>query len=377
MPVCLNRDPSGHELRKRTNGILGKTPAEFRETEAHCLDIGLVNNMPDKALGATERQFLTLLEDAAGGVVARLWLYALPDIPREDSGRRHLTTFYSGIEDLWNSHLDGLIVTGTEPRAANLADEPYWGSLVRVIEWADRGAASSVFSCLGAHAAVLHLDGIARRRLTAKQFGLFECGPVSGHPLTAGLPRRFRMPHSRWNDVPEDELAACGYRVLTRAEGAGVDAFARQRRSLSLFFQGHPEYEAHTLLLEYRRDVARFLRGERETHPDLPHRYFDPAAARALAAFRERALGDRRDELMADFPAASVETRLANTWRPAAARIYHNWLAYLREQKQQRLNGRPRRGLPLNGNGAVGANGPAPADRPRASDPQHSLDRIA
>jgi homoserine O-succinyltransferase len=52
------------------------------------------------------------------------------------------------------------------------------------------------------------------------------------------------MPHSRWNEIPEEALLACGYRVLTRSEDAGVDAFVKQRNSLFVFFQGHPEYDA-------------------------------------------------------------------------------------------------------------------------------------
>src|SRR2546429_394051 len=83
--------------------------------------------------------------------------------------------------------------------AADLRAEPYWGSLTRVLEWAAGHTQSTVWSCLGAHAAVLHLDGIGRRALGDKRFGVFECARVTEHRLTAGLPARVRMPHSRWN----------------------------------------------------------------------------------------------------------------------------------------------------------------------------------
>src|SRR2546422_9778102 len=97
------------------------------------------------------------------------------------------------------------------------------------------------------------------------------------------------MPHSRWNDIPEDALASCGYRVLTRSEDAWVDSFVKQRNSLFVFFQGHPEYDAVTLLLEYRRDIGRFLRRERESYPIMPYGYFDPETVEALTALRQRA----------------------------------------------------------------------------------------
>src|SRR2546425_962795 len=132
MAICLERDPSGHN--PFADCLRGKAPIEFRESDPNCIDIGLINNMPDAALEATERQFLALLDAAADGIVVRLTPYALADVPRTDVGRRHVSSFYSEIGDLWDSHLDGLIVTGTEPRASNLKDEPYWRSLTRVLD---------------------------------------------------------------------------------------------------------------------------------------------------------------------------------------------------------------------------------------------------
>ena len=62
--------------------------------------------------------------------------------------------------------MDALIITGAEPRAEAICDEePYWPALTRLIDWAEIGTISTLFSCLAAHAAVLHLDGIKRRPL--------------------------------------------------------------------------------------------------------------------------------------------------------------------------------------------------------------------
>ena len=306
----------------------------FRDSEPTSVDIGLINNMPDAALDATVRQFRALLAAAAGDMVVRLTLYTLPEVPRTDFGRRQVSG-YAPLEDLWDSHLDGLIVTGSEPHAADLKDEPYWNSLTRVLEWAERRTHSTILSCLAAHAGILHLDGIVRRPLGDKRFGVFQCVRVGDHPLTAAAPPRLEMPHSRWNEIPEEALLACGYRVLTRSEDAGVDAFVKQRQSLFVFFQGHPEYDAVTLLLEYRRDIGRFLRGERDTYPPMPHGYFDPETIEALSALQERALVDRREELLAGFPTAMAVGKVTNTWRSTAENLYRNWLAYIRTQKEQ------------------------------------------
>ena len=262
MPICLDGQASGYNLTAKARGQRDKAPLEFRESEAKCIDIGLINNMPSGALEATERQFRAQLDAAADGILVRLTFYALPHVPRTVLGQRHVSKFYSDIRELWDSHLDGLIVTGTEPRSLDLRDEPYWGELTGLMEWAERHTHSAVWSCLAAHAAVLHADGIRRRRLSDKRCGVFECERVCDHPLTASVPAKWQMPHSRWNELPEDALMTSGYRVLTRSEDAGVDTFIKQRKTLSIFFQGHPEYEADTLLREYRRDIGRFLRGE-------------------------------------------------------------------------------------------------------------------
>ena len=300
------------------------------------IDIGLVNNMPDAALDATERQFRALLSASAGDRDIRLTLYSLPEVPRTDFGRRQVSR-YASLDDLWDRRHDGLIVTGTEPQADALTDEPYWGSLTRLLEWADRSTHSTILSCLAAHAGILHIDGIARRPLGEKRFGVFECVRVCDHPLTGAAPGPQPMPHSRWNDIPEEALLACGYQILTRSDEAGVDSFVKQRRSLFVFFQGHPEYDAVTLLLEYRRDVARYLRGERDQYPPMPRGYFDEETARRLAALRERALTDRREVVLSDFPTADAAMSVTNNWRTGGEQFYRNWLGYLAAAKMGQL----------------------------------------
>ena len=334
--ITRNAQSTGVGTLGRAQRLHRAGVTRFRESTPTCIDIGLVNNMPDAALNATERQFLALLRAAAGDIAVHLTLYTLPEVPRTEFGREQVSR-YSDFRDLWNSHHDGLIVTGTEPRAADLKDEPYWNSLTNVLEWAESHTYSTILSCLAAHAGILHLDGIARRPLGDKRFGVFECVRVSDHPLTAAAPSRLQMPQSRWNEIPEEALLACGYRVLTRSADAGVDAFVKQRKSLFVFFQGHPEYEATTLLLEYRRDIGRFLRRERDTYPPMPHGYFDEETVEVLTALRERALLDRREELLAEFPTAMAAGKVTNTWRSTAESLYRNWLQYICAEKKHSL----------------------------------------
>lgn len=275
------------------------------------LNIGLVNNMPDAALEATERQFLTLLNEAADNdITVRLNLYSLPGVPRKEAGRQHVSS-YREISDLWGQSLDGIIVTGAEPRTKSLEDEPFWGDMTQLLDWAEQNTASAVWSCLAAHAGVLHLDGIQRCRRSEKRFGVFDCMEMDKHFLTAGGLGRRQVPHSRWNDLREEDLRAAGYHILTLIEGGGVDAFVKQGKSLFVFLQGHPEYDTDTLLREYRRDVRRFLTGESEILPSLPNGYADCLEA------------------------------VENTWHSTAVRLYRNWLSYLAEQKGHALQPLP------------------------------------
>lgn len=302
---------------------------------ADCIRIAFLNNMPDAALEDTEIQFFELLDAASGEIPVRLKLHSLSGVPRGERGEQHLDNFYFGTDDLLNSRFDAVIMTGTEPRQRDLRSEPYWSSLTCVLDWAENNTVSTILSCLAAHAGVLHSDGINRHPLSDKQFGVFDFARAGNHQLTAGYGEQVRFPHSRWNEVQAEALNACGYSVLTQSAEGGVDSFVKnKKRSLFLHFQGHPEYGAQTLLKEYRRDIKRFLRVERETYPSMPKGYFDGTAAKLLSDFRDAVLSDRREVLMEGFPEAAVVGGLKSAWRSSAISIYGNWLQYVTSMKE-------------------------------------------
>lgn len=303
------------------------------------LEIGLVNNMPDTALEATERQFIALLDEAAPDLILRLHLYTLPEMKRSERAAEHIGQRYRMVDALWHSTLDALIVTGTEPRAADLREEPYWRRLTEIIDWARAHTASTIFSCLAAHAAVLHLDGIARRPMAKKLFGVFAEEAVGSHPLTAGL-SHFSTPHSRWNELREPHLVASGYNVLSRSPEAGVGLFAKEDESLLLFIQGHPEYDPETLLREYRRDIGRFLRGERDSFPERPQHYFSARATGQIKNYQARAESVREKEYLAEFPIFELRRAVRHSWHPGAVALYRNWLRLLDRGKPQRVAAR-------------------------------------
>jgi homoserine O-succinyltransferase/O-acetyltransferase len=301
-------------------------PAAEPIASTQCIEIAIVNNMPDATLAATERQFKALIDHAAGGRQVRVRFFALPGIVRGESATRHVSESYGDLDDLTRGRVDGLIITGCEPKAASLADEPYWNGLTRLIDWAADHTRSTIFSCLAAHAAVLHLDGIRRTPIGRKYSGIFECAVVADDPLTQGLGPALPIPHSRLNDLDAEQLAAHGYRALTVSPKVGVDIFVKRYASLFVFLQGHPEYDSESLLREYRRDVTRFLRGERPDFPAFPENYFDDALEGRLQSFAERVTDGRSRQPHRELTSLLDGVTPARTWRAAATGLYRNWM---------------------------------------------------
>ncbi|OAF15280.1 homoserine O-succinyltransferase MetA [Bradyrhizobium neotropicale] len=319
-------------LIERDQGVPSPALVPAQEDFAHErggaeLTIGLINNMPDPALKATERQFMKLLQAAAGPRRIRFHCFSLPSVKRSPEAKWHVESEYSDLSDLKRQRFDGLIVTGAEPVAPELDQEPYWRDLTELIDWAKVNTRSAIWSCLAAHAAVLHLDRIARRRLPAKCHGIFNCEAIASDPLTRAAPAPLKVSHSRLNEVAESDLTQAGYQVLTRSAQAGVDIFVRQYASRFVFFQGHPEYDALSLQREYLRDIGRYLARERENYPAVPVSYFDAATEEKLARFEKKARQQCHPALASELPALTLRTDIAAG--SAAAALFRNWLSYL------------------------------------------------
>jgi homoserine O-succinyltransferase/O-acetyltransferase len=311
------------------------------------LRCAFVNNMPDAALVSNEQQFVGLLEAGAGGRLLEVRRYGLSGIPRGPRTADYLRTEYLPLDQLWEGEPDALIVTGSEPLADSLADEPYWDEFVRLLEVAASRPTSVLLSCLSAHAALLALDGIDRSMLPAKCSGVFahdlsaagrpdgSAGPA-GPGLTDGMEAPALMPHSRHNDVPTDAVAAAGWQVLMSSPVGWGAITARRSEADLLLVQGHPEYAPATLLREYRRDVGRYQRGERSVAPGLPSGCVAPGDGEAIEAFHRRVLAagpggadtaglNVNLNVSFDFDAAGA--RATAPWRGMAETLYTNWIA--------------------------------------------------
>jgi homoserine O-succinyltransferase len=286
--------------------------------------------MPDGALKATERQFMRLLRRAAGDVRIDFHCFSLPSVRRSQSEKGRLEGQYTDIAEIERLQIDGLIVTGAEPNAATLPQETFWRELTDIVDWARNNTRSTIWSCLAAHAAMLHLDGIERQRIETKCSGIYDCVGVSPHWLTEGLPSPFKVAHSRLNEVRADDLTANGYQLLSRSLRGGVDSFAKDFGSQFIFFQGHPEYEELSLEREYLRDISRFLSCERDSYPGIPAGYFDAETEQKLAAFAVRAQAERRPALSTELPDRTLREDIATG--AAATVMFRNWIGFLFER---------------------------------------------
>jgi homoserine O-succinyltransferase len=298
--------------------------------------IALVNNMPDAALEATEGQFGSLLAAAAGELPVRLRHAWLPGVPRGPQALERINRRYFSVERLLADPPDGLIVTGMEPLAASLEEEPYWEPMVRLLEWAQTHLASSVWSCLAAHAAALALHGVRRQRLAEKCFGVFEHEVRANHELLRGVGPVLPTPHSRWNELPVEKLRSAGFEILSLSNRTGADLFVCPGRGLLVCFQGHPEYDQLALLKEHRRDVGRYLRTETTAWPTMPQGYFAAPGVAALAKYRARVEKARDPALLSGFPMAELAAGIHAHWRPAGIAIYRNWLTHLAAHRSRR-----------------------------------------
>jgi len=298
------------------------------------LSIGVFNNMPDAALRATERQFVTLLHAAAIGCDIRIHLSTLPSIRRSEAARARIDARYTPVEDLKRLHLDALVVTGSTPYEEELSEEPFWPEFRDLVDWAASRTVSTLWSCMAAHAAVLHLDGVPRRRLAKKLSGVFALDvPKSSWPLTGGA-AGYVCPHSRYNDVREDDLLRAGYTMLGRSDEVGADMFAKQMGSRFVFLQGHPEYDGDTLMREYRRDLMQFVAGERNSAPEAPVNLFGPGGFDAANLSRLAAAG-ATDQLIAKLDAMEAAVPVIGRWSSHATQLFRAWIRMILELKLQ------------------------------------------
>ncbi|MCR9161647.1 MAG: homoserine O-succinyltransferase [Nannocystaceae bacterium] len=336
--------PSFAVLRDEGDEILSDGEARQRSTPA--LHIGFLNMMPDAAFVVTERQFMHLVGSSKHDAQFYVHPFSVPGLDRGVATQRYIDTHYVPFDDLTLAGLDALIITGANVANPSLELEAFWEPLQRTIDWATQNVASVLCSCLATHAIVKSLYGIDRTPLPRKCWGVFGHRRVAAHPLLRGVADRFDVPQSRHNQISRAQLEARGLKVLVESEEAGVHVAVSPDERF-VFFQGHPEYDANSLLKEYKREVHRHIDGTRPDYPPHPQRYFSPEAARLADAYAN----DVREALARGaappaFPEAELEAQLGNTWRDTAKIMFDNWLGLVLEATSATTHANTRKDTP-------------------------------
>lgn len=293
--------------------------------------VGFLNLMPDAALRATDRQFIRLLSAGADELDVRVKPFTVAAEHRGEEARRHIAEHYTTFAEVAGRGVDALIVTGANPAQHDLEREAFWGGLGEVLDWATASTNSILCSCLATHAVLQKYRGTVRTRLPRKRWGVYSHRVLKEHSLLEGLDDPVEAPHSHWYDVTRPEFESIGLTVILESEEAGVH-MAVDDDDFYVFFQGHPEYDLVSLLKEYRRELARFWRGEIDEYPPVPEHYFGDDVVATLEEYRpvlEEARASRREPPRLD--ESALVPKESHTWSEQGQVIYRNWLRRLAE----------------------------------------------
>lgn len=329
------------------------------------LRFGLANLMADGALRATERQFQRLLDggaqlafpDEAARPECLLLPFSFPEIERAPEAAAYVAENYAGFEELSAAGLDALIVTGANIATPGLPQQAFWEPLTRVLEWSRRNVRSTLCSCLATHAVLEARYRRKRTRMPQKLWGVYRHEVLDRrHPLVAGLPALVDVPHSRHNEITVEQFEAAGLRVLIAGDEGGAHLVVADgdgsisplgchgnqiRKSKPtappcplILMQGHPEYDDVSLLKEYRREIGRFARGERQDYPPLLDWTLDETGEMICRQLRREVLdavraGRGPQVVLPEFPEEELVAHVRGTWHEPVTRMFGNWVASL------------------------------------------------
>lgn len=336
MPLVAHSTlPTFSRLREAGLEVLDTNRAGHQDLRE--LHIGLLNMMPDAALEATERQLMRLVGSC--NRIAQFYVhpFTIEGVDREGTAAEHVARYYEDFGNLQDEGLDALIITGANVTEADITKERFWGPMTEVMDWARENVTSTLCSCLASHGAFMHYHGILRTHLAEKRWGVYSHRVVDKtHPLVSNINTRFDTCHSRFNDVPREQMEEVGLRVLVAGEEPGVLLAVSPDGLRFAYLQGHPEYDLMSLMKEYKREVSRYLRKDRKDYPPFPEHYFIDIARGILEIYGDAVrTAESRGEDIPEFPEREVLARIDNTWTDTGKALFNNWLGLVYQLTSQ------------------------------------------
>src|ERR1700742_3866034 len=95
----------------------------------------LVNNMPVASFGATERQFIGLLDAGSGCDTVALTRYAMAGVPRGERIAARSAAESRPRATIPRRPPDLLVVPASTPSESRTEAEPYWSDLHGLLKW--------------------------------------------------------------------------------------------------------------------------------------------------------------------------------------------------------------------------------------------------
>lgn len=291
MPIkTMNDLPAREILEKENIFVMDENRAVHQNIRP--LGIGILNLMPLKE--DTELQILRSLSNTPLQVDVS-WI-TVSSHESKNTSKSHLNKFYQSFEEIKDSNLDGLIITGAPVELMEFEEVDYWEEFCEILEWSKTHVTSTLYLCWGAQAGLYYHYGIPKRLLDHKMFGVYEHRVMNRKvPLVRGFDDHFMAPHSRHTEVLREDIEKTGkLAILAESDEAGVFlAIADEGRKI--FVMGHPEYDRLTLDKEYKRDLAKGL------DIDMPVNYY---------------------------PNNDINEKPLLQWRSHGNMLYANWLNY-------------------------------------------------
>ncbi|HVZ08533.1 homoserine O-succinyltransferase [Rhodopila sp.] len=250
MPIKIPNDLPARTVLDRERVPVITEDVALRQ-DIRPLQIALLNLMPEKI--KTETQLLRVL--GATPLQVEMTLLRPATHESKNTPQEHLTAFYNTWQDVRHRRFDALIVTGAPVEHLAYEQVTYWQELTEILDWTRTHVFSSLFICWGAQAALYHFHRLPKYDVGAKRFGVFRHRTVKPfEPLTSGFDDNFFVPVSRYTEVrPADVVAVPGLEILVESDQSGI-CLIQEAAARRIYMFNHLEYDAETLLGEYRRD---------------------------------------------------------------------------------------------------------------------------
>jgi homoserine O-succinyltransferase/O-acetyltransferase len=264
VPLNIPDDLPAFEVLNREN-IFCMADSTASHQDIRPIRVLLLNLMPKKI--ETEIHILRMLSNSP--LQVDVDLLRINDRPSKHTPIEHMDTFYKSFSQVRDKKYDGMIITGAPLGQVAFSDVSFWDEMTEIMDWTVTNVTSVLFLCWAVQAAMYHLYGVKKRVLPKKISGVYLhrlVNPLS--PIVRGFDDVFDAPHSRYAEVPIDDLRKLpDIDIIADSEIAGAYVWAN-RNGRHLFVTGHSEYEPDCLKDEYERDL------EAGVDSEIPENYF-------------------------------------------------------------------------------------------------------